>query len=177
MIETAIWGYNVSADFLFLPQPDATDWQLDDLPVWTPDGTHLLFQHRLLNYSLDNESYTFPTSRQIVRVNSASGERTVLLSDPRYDFDFCEGHETTCSPWHGDWIQVRRLPFGPREIVFDFDFFTLPEATCLVEGHQCSDMPTLFALNWGTGDLVPWDDAVLPTPFPTQTPDPDIPYG
>jgi hypothetical protein len=176
MIEKAIWGYNISDDFLFLPQPDVA-WQLDDLPVWTPDGTHILFQHRLLSYSLDKESYSFPTARQIIRVDATSGEQTILLDDIRYDFDFCEGHGATCSPWHGDWIQVRRLPFEPDDIPFDFDFYLLPEATCLVDGVNCAESPVLFALNWRTHELIPWDEAVLPTPLPTQTRVPGIPYG
>ena len=173
--EGAIWGYNVEEDFLFLPQPEK--WQLDDHLVWTPDGTHLLYQHRVVSYAVGTNIYTFPSPRQIVRVDAATGEHRVLAGDPRYDFHFCAGPYSWCDHWHGDWIQVRRFPFEPRQILYSDDFYYLPEATCLLYGIDCAEPPELSALNWRTGELVPWDEAALPTPIPVTKPTESPPAG
>jgi hypothetical protein len=57
-----IWGYNVSEDLLFLPEPDA--YQLDNHMLWTPDGSHLLYQHRDMFQLEDTLIDYFPTGRQ-----------------------------------------------------------------------------------------------------------------
>ena len=177
MLERAVWGYNAVEDSLFLPEAQPGEWQLDDHPVWTPDGTHLLFQHRLLSYARQEELYSFPAARQIIRVDATTGEQEVLLGDPRYDFHFCEGSRGGCDPWYGDWIRVRRFPFEAQDIKFSFDFFYDPSGTCLLYGIDCAEAPTLLALNWRTGEVIPWDATVLPTPVPSATPSVVTPLG
>jgi hypothetical protein len=163
--EGVVWGYNVAEDFVFLRQPEV--WQLDDHPVWTLDGTHLVFLRRsLIN---QNGTYTFPSSRQIVRVNVATGKVTVLVEDPEFDFNLCAGSDSSCDIWYGDWIQVRKFPFEPREIRYSIGEETIDEI-CIVAGMKCAQEPVLFALNWRTGELIPWENRVLPTPIPTIAP-------
>jgi len=164
--ESAVWGYNVPEDLMLLQQPD--NWQMDDHPLWTHDGTHLLLQHRAI--VTENGTYHFPSARQIIRVEVATGTQTILLHDPRFDFDLCQGSSSDCDTWHGDWVQIRRFPFEPRTIEYSLDAPTLPEATCLMYGMNCTTEPTLFALNWRTGDLIPWDENALPTPIPRVVP-------
>jgi hypothetical protein len=163
--EAAIWGYNVARDFLFLSEPE--QWQLDEHLIWTPDGTHLLYLHRGLTYDSDSGDYSFPSARQIVKVDAATGEQTVLTGDPRYDFHLCDNAYSGCDRWYRDWIQVRRFPFEPQQIPDSMDFWHMPKVTCLVYGIGCRQPPVLFALNWRTGELVPWEEAAIPTLTPT----------
>jgi hypothetical protein len=167
--ESAIWGYNVARDLVFLEQPGV--WQIDDRPLWAPDGTHLVFQHRPIIEK--DGTYAFPSARQIVRVDAETGERAILAHDPRYDFLLCDPYSyySDCA-WHGDWLQVRRLPFQPQTLVYSLDVHNSPEARCLEFGWDCGQEPALFALNWRTGELTPWDDNVLPTPIPVVRPTP-----
>lgn len=167
-----VWGYNVETDFVFLPQLEFN--QVDDHILWVPDGSHLLYQHRPLLRS--ETSYTFAGARQIIIVDAMSGEQQILMGDPNYDFDLCEGPNSRCDKWFGDWVQVRRFPFQPQSVEFSYDMFSNPIATCRLYGTGCLDPAELFALNWRTGELIPWDQAplptVTPTPAPTATPIP-----
>ncbi|HXF68720.1 MAG TPA: hypothetical protein VNK89_02840 [Thermoflexus sp.] len=168
-IGSAIWGYNVEKDFLFLPQAERWE-QLDHHLLWTPDGSHILFLHRPLSYTLETDTYFLPAAQSIVRVNATTGERRVLVGDSRYDYHFCAGAYNQCDQWYGDWIQVRRFPFKPQSFVYDDILSDLPAATCSVYGMNCSESAELFALNWRTGELVPWSEALssMFTPIPAQ---------
>ena len=166
----AIWGYNVDQDFLFLPQAEM--WgQVDDHLLWTPDGSHILFLHRPVSYTFESNTYTFLEARSIIRVNATTGERKVLVSDSRYDYHFCAGAYSWCDRWYGDWIQVRRFPFDQQTLVYTDDFYYLPAVTCLLYGMNCDEPPELFALNWRTGELIPWSEISLSafTPVPAYT--------
>jgi hypothetical protein len=163
-----IWGYNASRDFLFLPQPD--DHRLENHMLWTQDGTHLLYQRREMVRDENTWLDSFPTGREIIRVNASTGEVRALASDPDYDYHLCEGVRSTCDHWHGDWVQVRRYDYSPQE--FEYDLIDTPTIKCVLEGMQCEGEPVLFALNWRTGEMIPWDASILPTPLPTFTPTP-----
>lgn len=167
-IEEVIWGYHVERDFLFLPQAEMAG-RRDHHLLWTPEGSHILFLHRSVSYTLESNTYIFPEAQSIVRINAATGEKQVLASDPRYDYHFCAGGYNWCDQWYSDWIQVRRFPFEPQSFVYD-DFYNLPAATCLLYGMNCSESPDLFALNWRTGELVTWDEALssMFTPSPAE---------
>lgn len=161
-----VWGYNVQADFVFLPQPEND--QLDDHPLWTPDGSHLLYHHRPLTRS--ETSYTFSEARQILIVDATTGEQQILAGDAQYDFDLCEGPYSTCDKWFGDWVQVRRFAFQPQTVEISFNMFNDPIVTCREYGTGCPDPAELFALNWRTGELIPWKQASLPTATPMPAP-------
>jgi hypothetical protein len=166
--EGMIWGYNASTDFLFLPEPD--EYLLDNHMLWTPDGTHLIYQHRDMVRVEGTWVDSFPTGREIIRVNAITGEVRILAGDPEYDYHLCEGVRSTCDRWHGDWIQVRRLDYEPQE--FEYTGSDTPLTNCLFYGMDCEGEPVLFALNWRTGEMIPWDESALPTPVPTGTPTP-----
>lgn len=164
-----IWGYNVERDFLFLPQV-GMQGQLDHHLLWTPEGSHILFLHRPVSYTLESNTYVFSEAQSIIRVNAATGEKQVRVSDSRYDYHFCAGAYNWCDRWYGDWIQVRRFPFEPQNLVYTDDFYYLPAVTCLLYGMDCNESPDLFALNWRTGELVPWSEGLpsMYTPIPAQ---------
>ncbi len=166
-VERAIWGYNIEQDFLFLPQPE--DWQqVDDHLLWSPDGTHILYLHRPISYT--SRACTFSGPSQIIRVDIATGEKQVWAGDPQYGYYFCKGAYNWCDQWYEDWIQVRRFPFEVQSIKFTDDFFHRSDTTCLLYGMNCVDTPELFALNWRTGDLITWDEALSITLTPGTTP-------
>jgi len=100
----------------------------------------------------------------IIRVSATTGERKVLVSDPRYDYHFCAAY-SWCDNWYGDWIQVRRFPFEQQTLAL-FD----PATDCLGYGEDCDEPPELFALNWRTGELIPWGEISLSafTPIPAH---------
>lgn len=161
-----LWGYSVTQDDLFLEAAP-----FSDRPVWDPDGTHLLYQYR----PVDNTSagYNYTGSRQIIRVDTVNGEKKVLASDPAYDYDLCEiefNSYKSCEQWYGDWIQLRRFPFQPLSV--SSEGIPVPpdsnsQLQCLLYGKECAAPPELFALNWRTGELLPWAEAPLPPPTPT----------
>jgi hypothetical protein len=163
-----VWGYNASRDFLFLPQPD--EHRLENHMLWTPDGTHLFYQRREMVRDDTTWVDSFPTGREIIRVNASTGEVRTLASDPEYDYHLCEGVRSDCDHWHGDWIQVRRYDYSPQQ--FEFTGSDTPIIKCVLDGMQCEGEPVLFALNWRTGEMIPWDASILPTPMPTLTPTP-----
>lgn len=164
-----VWGYDVERDFQFLADTDNSS--LNDHPVWTPDDSHVLYQHRVVrfSYSADEfiespEKYTFSEARQIIRVNTSNGEKQVLLSDTHYDYHFCSGPFSRCDDWHGDWVQVRRFQFEPLTVEYTGDFYYLSPVKCLLYGIGCPNPPELFALNWLTGEIVAWNQLQLMTP-------------
>ena len=160
------WGYNVSEEFLFLPEEE--NWQIDNHLLWTPDGSHLIYQHRDIvprDYSWVD---SFPNGRQIIRVDASTGDVKVLAGDPTFDFHLCEGRDSSCDRWYGDWIRVRRFPYQPQEIKYEWG--ESPPELCVSYGMDCEGEPDLFALNWRTGELIPWDASILPTPSLIGTP-------
>lgn len=168
-----VWGYDIEHDFRFLASDSGN---LDDRPIWTPDDSYVLYHHRVVSYtySADNyiespEKYTFPEARQIIRVNAINGEKQILLSDAQFDYHFCAGAYRWCDQWYGDWIQVRRFQFVAQTLEFTSDFYHQSAVTCLIYGTSCTEQPELFALNWQTGEVIPWDDLQNTSPS-TSTP-------
>lgn len=152
------WGYDIERDFFFLPELDQPLNEHYAHGQWTPDQSHILYQHRILDY-VDDYLVHFPESQQILRVDVSNGEKDVLLNDPLYDYHLCE----SCV-WYGDWVQVQRYLFEPQ--TFDQDQL---DSSCLFiydDHYKCAEEPELFALNWRTGELIPWDETVLPSPTP-----------
>lgn len=172
----AVWGYNVSSDSVFLVEPQT--WQRDDHPIWAPDGIHVIFQRRPLSISLD-ELYSFTGPRQLISVDSHTGEQQVLAGEEDFDYHLCDSPTGVCDTWYGDWVQVRRFPFQSVTIPYTDDFYYDTRVTCLLYGRDCPFQVVLFALNWQTGKLLPWDESTLPastpaSPTPTPVPGPDL---
>jgi hypothetical protein len=156
---------------MFIPR--SAKPQIDDHPVWTPDTRYLLYQHRTYSLAADGFSPTgFDQARQIIQVDAQTGEQTSLLSDPAYDFHL--GSCPSCAEWYGDWIPIRRVAFMPEPIEGGEAMATSQAFTCRMYAQDCAAPVELFALNWKTGELVPWTDmfnsGLVPDPNLTATP-------
>lgn len=175
-IERWIWGYNFVTSQKFLQGYAAS--QITDSPIWAPDNSHLLYQQRTFEPGPENTyssgTLTFPQARQIFIVDAHTGEEQVLLSDPAYDYHL--GPYPAYPPfWHGDWIQVRRVHFTSETVEVDFDtVYHDPKIICWLYGLSCETEVQSFALNWKTGELIPWERTAWahPTPTPQATPIP-----
>lgn len=161
-LQSAVWGYNVSLDLVFMPEP--ASWELDTHPLWVPGGQYLLYQHRSLSY--DGAQYAFNGSNAILLVDALTGQQAALLSNPLYDYRLCPGLDGDCDIWYGDWVQVQRVAFEAQSAPDDGNLFSGPGISCLVYGVDCIPGPELLALNWRTGELVAWDTTALPTAQP-----------
>lgn len=161
-IGRSFWGYNNLTGQLF--SPPQINYSLQSPSTWVPDGTYILYEQREFTY----EEFKFKTTPKgtssLMRYDFVSGKAQVILSDPRYDYWLCVSQFMPCKFKHPDWIQVARspVPTDPVELI------NYQEAVinCIQEG-QCFKDPELFALNWRTGQLLPWDQvpsAPIPTP-------------
>jgi len=163
-----VWGYNVAQERYFLPpktEPETEESQ----PQWTPAGDHLLYQQRVISYTTEAKVALTLDPQQIVAVDATTGEHQVLLSDPDYDYHLCMAYEVC--PWEDDFIEVRRIPYRQHTFNLEPDFNSAA-VNCAVYGFRCADPVERFALNWRTGELVPWDARPAAAETPTITPTP-----
>ena len=158
-----IWAFNLETNQLFIPPPE--NIQIDDHPVWTPSKRYLLYQHRSLSRV---PSLEFDQARRIMLVDAQTGYQQVLLSDSAYDYHI--GSDSDSAVWYGDWIQIRRIEFTPSP--YNNDSYA-----CYLYGSGCSSPVENFALNWKTGELVPWEEFIqtglVITPESSELPHPD----
>ncbi|MEJ5310469.1 MAG: hypothetical protein WHX52_11900 [Anaerolineae bacterium] len=166
-----VWGYNVAQGQYFLPPRTESETE-ESQPLWTPADDHLLYQQRVLTYTTPVTTALTLGPQQIISVDTTTGERQVLLSDPAYDYHLCTAYKA-CA-WEGDFIEVRRIPY--RQRVFDLEpDFNSAAVNCAVYGFRCADPVERFALNWRTGELLPWDARPAAAETPTSTPTPTPP--
>lgn len=132
--------------------------------VWTQDGSHLLYSIAVDTYSSPTDTSTITYNPMKVIIVPLGGSPQALLEDERFDYHLCD--DSRCK-WYGDWIAVRRTTTQDR-VYPSFDDYD----PCLEEGLRCPDPVDLFALNWRTGELIPWDEASLPAATPTPEPTP-----
>ncbi len=170
----SIWGFNLDRRRLFVKEQEGLH-VYDTHPIWTPDDSHVLYQHQayaLAGSPLPSE-YVFEQPAQIIRINASTGEKKTLVSERKYSYHLCLFAHIPCE-WRGDWLPVRRYPFEPtRTMASSANFSEIPAVKCVLEGSQCQASEELFALNWRTGELLPWDQAPLPQPTSTSTPAPE----
>ncbi len=176
-----VWGYNVAQARHFIASSEEPELTTEELQtVWTPNGDYLLYQQRTISYTTPTKAEFTLDPQRIIIAEAATGEQRTLLADPAYDYHLCTAYGVC--PWEGDYIEVRRIPFHAgifeRETNFN-DYAT----NCTLYGFRCPDPVERFALNWRTGELLPWDERpataeVPPTPTavltrtPTATPSP-----
>ncbi len=170
---SSVWGYDVAQGRYFLPPTTERDTEesntQDVQPLWTPAGDHLLYQQRAITYTTPAKPAFTLGPQHIVVVDAATGEQRILLDDPAYDYHLCIAYEV-CT-WEGDFIEVRRIPY--RQSAFSMEANTLSAAiNCALFGFRCADPVERFALNWRTGELVPWDARPAAAEPPTITPTP-----
>lgn len=167
---SSVWGYDVIRGRHFITSTTASATE-ESQPLWTPAADHLLYQQRAISYTTPAKAELTLGPQQIAVVDATTGEQQILLSDPAYDYHLCTAYEVC--PWEGDFIEVRRIPY--RQGVFSQEADASSAAVnCALYGFRCVDPVERFALNWRTGELVPWDArpaaAEVPTATPTLTP-------
>lgn len=167
---SSVWGYDVPREWHFLPP--ATERDTEELqPLWTLAGDHLLYQQRVISYTTPAETELTLGPQQIIVVDAMTGAQQRLLGDPDYDYHLCTAYEV-CS-WESDFIEVRRIPHRQSRFARQANP-SGPAVDCALYGFRCPDPVERFALNWRTGELLPWDArpaaAEVPTVIPTPTP-------
>lgn len=164
----SVWGYDMVRGQHFLsPAPEHETEATQRL--WTATGSHLLYQQRAISYTTPAKAALTLGPQQIIVVDAATGERQTLLNDPAYDYHLCMAYQV-CA-WEGDFIEVRRIPYRPNSFVWEVDPSSAA-VDCAMYGFRCPDPVERFALNWRTGELVPWDARPSATETPTVTPTP-----
>ncbi|MCB8945220.1 MAG: PD40 domain-containing protein [Ardenticatenaceae bacterium] len=148
----AVWGYNLASHNLFLPQ----NWAADSQPTWTPDGTHLLYQHQAITVTQEYSTTLGP--KEVRLVDAVSGATQTILSDPGYHYQICA---SGCL-WAEDWLQVRRFQYTPTTVQFE-DYSNLGYR-CSWYGEDCGGIPEWLALNWRTGQILPWEEVAPLSP-------------
>jgi hypothetical protein len=151
-----LWAYSLRTKRIFM-----TDWGVIEQVIWTPNGKSFVYEKLRITRLGDNAFTDGTTYIVIAPVNDTP---YTLVSDPRYDYHLCDDFRTGCE-WYGDWIKVRRIlsTHGAYNTYSDgYD-------PCLLYGSNCSNPPERFALNYRTGELIPWDQFPLPAPTPTPT--------
>ncbi len=162
--ESNLYGYSLAKEQK-LPLPEGN---VDTHPIWTSDGSHLLYQHRDLTY-IEQDSNTTIFSQGIFILDVESGQYSSLVSDPVYDYVLCPSEGCY---WSGDQIPIARI------LTYTATNLRLPCAngdesiniSCL-QGSDCPGDGEPFMLNWRTGELTP----IEPTPVPAPTMEPPEP--
>ncbi len=162
-ISSSFWAYQAQADQLI--NPPKVNYGVQSPSTWVPAGTHILYEQR--EFTVDNTLNPLPKGNsQILRLDMATGKTQEILSDPGYDYWLCGNPFQTCTFRHPDWVLVARspVPTDPDKL----ETYKDAVVACL-DIRQCFKDMDLFALNWRTGELLPWDKAPAAAPSPTPT--------
>jgi len=168
---SGLWGFNLDTSRVFL-------WMekepvIDDTPVWLEDGQHFLYQHRPVQFYSNSNTAVLEGPRQIILMDAWSRDQRLLAYDAHYDYHLCSTSGAPCELRYGDWLKVRRTPFKPTRIPMDEP--DLPEALCALYGQECTEPAEEMALNWKTGEILPWEEAGVKEPAPAPAfPLPDL---
>lgn len=165
---SGLWGLNLQTSRVFLWM-EREQRVIDDSPVWLADGRHFLYQHRPIQFYANSTTIVLGGPRQIILMDAGSRDQRLLAYDGRYDYHLCESTGVPCEMHYGDWLKIRRTAFKALRI--SLDETDLPEARCALYGLDCKQQVEEMALNWKTGEMLPWSEAgvteVEPTPaFP-----------
>ena len=172
--QPSLWGFHLETNKVFMWMNDPA--VLEDSATWTPEGDAYLFNHRKVHYEMNSGTLVLEGPRQVLWMNAENRSQRRLAYDPGYDYHLCTGASQPCDEWYGEWVKVMRTPYKP--ISFRIDPATgqpedRPAVTCALTGTDCAVPAEPFALNWKTGELVPWEDANLAEPTPALVNAPD----
>lgn len=163
--ERVLWVYNRLTDQV----TEHIEGENGDF-IWTPEGDYLLYHHRAVTKTWDVVSGCPITitygPREIYVIESASGNRYRVVGDLEHDYHLDRDIR-------GEWVSLRRI---------DYRHWVCPTAgpcnsDCIYGQPDCPEQVEHLALNWRTGELLPWDQSLLPeitpvppTPTSTSTP-------
>jgi hypothetical protein len=162
-----LWVYDVQEISIIRPEWEA-DGFLEDSPCWTPDSSHVLYTRQSLTHT---NYYTVTIGpRQVMMLDKESGDETMVLGDAEHDYfiGHWDGDRWSCT-WRGEWLQVWSTPHRSITTNIEPSGDEWEALRCVLDGQNCSAVD-LMALNWRTGELLPWKDAPLPTTILTPTP-------
>ncbi len=153
---SGLWGFNLQTSRVFLWM-EREQRVIDDSPIWLSDGRHFLYQHRSIQFYANSGTFVLEGPRQIVLMDAWSRDQRLLAYDGRYDYHLCETNGTPCEMRYGDWLKIRRTTFKALRV--STDEIDLPEVRCALYGLDCKQAPDEMALNWKTGEMLPWSEA------------------
>jgi hypothetical protein len=161
-IKTGMLGLNFETSRIFARLPD--DAAIENSPAWTADSEHFLFNRRVFRVDASSKAFVLEGPRQILAMSSSTRKQKLLAYSPSYNYHLCESAGEPCREWSGDWIEVYRTPF--RKVTLRATELDSSTARCALYGLECETPAERFALNWRTGELLPWDEAGLDDPIP-----------
>ena len=168
---SALWGFNLDTSSAILWHEQGKTMQ--DSPVWLDDGRHFVYQHRAIRYDKESQNAYLDGPRQIILMDAWTRAQHLLAFRGDFDFHLCPNEGEPCAQPYGDWLKVTRTPFQPGGLKLG-DPSQAVITRCALFGMDCVKPAEEFALNWKTGEMLPWADANLPAPQPAPAfPPPD----
>lgn len=171
-VQTGLWGINLQTSRVFLWAGESG--VVNDSPVWLPDGQHFVYQHRTVQYDAVSGNAVLQGPRQIILMNAFTRAQSLLAYDGRHDYHLCETQGESCISRYGDWLKIHRTPFRSTGVQAG-ELDRQPAVRCALFGLDCQEPPEEMALNWKTGEMIPWDEAgVVDVALPPDFPPPDL---
>jgi hypothetical protein len=158
---SALWGFNLDTNRAILWHDQGNIMQ--DSPVWLADGRHFVYQHRVVRYDKESGNAYLDGPRQIILMDAWTRAQHLLAFNGSYDFHLCPSEGKPCQQPYGDWLKVTRTPFVPVGLKLGSPD-EIAHSRCPLYGLDCMKPAEEFALNWKTGEMLPWADANLPAP-------------
>ncbi len=158
----ALWGFHIQTGkiILWMDNPQF----MENAPTWATQD-EFLFGHRKVRFDQSTQELVLEGPLQILSMNARTRAQRQLAYDGVYNYYLCVVDGVPCQEWYGDWVQVKRTPFHLETVKYDADagdFVDQPATRCALYGVDCAEPAELMALNWVTGEMLPWDEAGLP---------------
>jgi len=170
--ENGLWGFNLetSAPILWSDQGKI----MQDTPIWLDDGHHFVYQHRGIRYDPVSGNVYLDGPRQIVLMDAYTRSQQLIGFEQGYDYHLCQTQGEPCEQVYGDWLKIYRTPFTAGGIKLgDAAYATINR--CALFGYDCLKPSEEYALNWKTGELLPWSEAGVSLPSePVDLTQPDL---
>lgn len=155
---SALWGFNLQTSSAILWPEQGQIMQ--DSPTWLDDGRHFVYQHRSIGYDKNSGNAYLEGPRQVILMDAWTRAQHLLAFNTNYDFHLCPTEGETCQQPYGDWLRVTRTPFHAGGLKLG-DPGEAVTVRCALYGLDCAQPAEEFALNWRTGELIPWSEAGL----------------
>lgn len=160
-VQSELWGFNLENSRPILwGEPGKV---MQDTPIWLADGRHFVYQHRAIRYDKNSGNAYLDGPRQIVLMDAWTRAQHLLAFDPGADFHLCATEGTSCDQPYGDWLKVRRTAFLPAGLKLGEPAQAVINR-CALYGLDCPKPAEEYAVNWQTGEILPWADAGVPSP-------------
>jgi hypothetical protein len=161
---SALWGFNLDTNRAILWHEQGKVMQ--DSPIWLADGHHFVYQHRTIRYDKTSGNAYLDGPRQIILMDAWTRAQHLLAFQGGYDFHLCPTEGKPCKQLYGDWLKITRTPFQPVGIKLGSQA-EIAKARCPLYGLDCMKPAEEFALNWKTGEMLPWAEANVSSTGPS----------